>query len=77
MVQAVRNGSVDALILDEPFLRYTALMACDVQVVGSLFLPSDYVMGINPNLDLVRMRAGYRTFVGYRTARWFSPINYN
>lgn len=56
MIQAVRNGSVDALILDEPFLRYTALMSCDVKMVGSLFLPSDYVMGINPNLDPVRER---------------------
>lgn len=58
MIQAVRNGSVDALILDEPFLRYASLLACDVKVVGSLFLPTDYVMGINPNLDPVRARDG-------------------
>ncbi len=43
MMSMLRSGEIQALVLDSPWVQYTAASNCDMFVVGDMVLPVDLV----------------------------------
>lgn len=50
-VEQVANGKVDALVLDEPWLRYQTNQRCEFRMVGRIFQYVDNAVGFNVNIE--------------------------
>ncbi|GFH09271.1 uncharacterized protein HaLaN_04379 [Haematococcus lacustris] len=54
MLQMLRNGTLDALIFEDTFVRYQASVNCDMYVAGIPYKPYDDAFAFTNGTSLVR-----------------------